>query len=304
MSILINWTNPPLPADNIVIYRSTASFDKSNLPSIHVTLPATATQWEDTTNILNVVYYYRIGRVKGNDIVLSREISMCERATFGHGGNSVIRGDWDCGYMGDVSADELFTTSALSSACGISSGYITTPNPTWRKFIHGGKLKFIPNAILKIGTFNWASFYNLGMVYGTDDNGAYASLTPVTQNKRVVKDGFTYKVRLIRSYKDNPTLPSSVINKTNNGGSELAEILGRIMTDSFISGNNRLTDKPKLLNTTANTIGASQGGVIALAGITGSGGTPMLGNGNYSNLSLLANSNSMGWLPVLELVDE
>lgn len=302
MSILINWTNPPLPADNIVIYRSTASFDKSNLPSIHVTLPATATQWEDTANILNVVYYYRIGRVRGSDIVLSREISMCERATFGHGGNSVIRGDWDCGYMGDVSADELFTTSALSSACGISYGNIVNPNPTWRKFIHGGKLKFIPNAVLRNGTFTWSGFYNLGMVYGTDDNGAYSSLTPVTQNKRVVKDGFTYKVRLIRSYKDDPTLPSYTINKTNNGGSELAEILGRIITDSFISGNNRLTDKPKLLSATSTIFFANQNSFIALAGISGTV-SPTLANGSYQAMSLVANT-PIGWLPVLELVDE
>lgn len=299
MSILINWTNPAQPADGIQIYRSTAPFDSSNLPAVLATLPANATEYEDATNLLNVVYYYRIARVVGSDIVLSKQLPLTERANMGPGGTTLIRGDYDTGYLGEVSADVLFTASALSTELSWSPGSVVTANPSWRKFIHDGKIKFIPSGPLRSNIGAWSAIYSQGLVYGSDDNGAYSSLTPTLQNRRVSKDGFTYKVRLIKAHgKASYSIPSSGPTKDSVPDSELAELITRLISHTMTNGTARWNNRPRLLN---DAVPASS--IIFMAGIY-STNCYSLHTSSIPYIQNISGVNSQAsWLPVLELED-
>lgn len=296
MSIKVNWTNPASAADSIRIYRSTTPFDASNLPAVLVSLAANAVEHIDTTNILNVVYYYRVGRVVGSDVVLSKQLALTERANMGPGGSAIIRGDFDCGYLGDVTADDLFTSAGLSTELGISFGTVHVTAPVWHKFIHEGKIKFIPNDFLRVNIGNWSTLYAAGLVYGSDDFGNNGGGANRIQNRRVSKNGNTYKVRCMKAHaKASPTMPNW-FTPDAVPDSEFAELITRIYQSTLFRGPARWNDRTKLLN---NAIPPTF--FNPLAGSTGMDIYAIHQNalnklGTFQNVQ-------MGWMPVLELVD-
>jgi hypothetical protein len=296
MSIKVNWTNPASAADSIRIYRSATPFDASNLPAALVTLAADAVEHIDTTNILNAVYYYRVGRVVGSDVVLSKQLALTERANMGPGSNVFIRGDADCGYMGDVTADDLFTTAGLSTELGISFGTVNAVSPTWHKFLHDGKIKFIPNNALRVHIGSWSTMYAAGLVYGSDDFGSNGGGANVLQNRRVSKGGNTYKVRLMKAHsKASPNMPSGFTPATVPD-SEFAELITRMYQSPLLSGAARWNDRTKLLN---EVIPPTY--YCPMAGATGTNIYAMHSS-TFAGLSSTYNSQ-IAWLPVLELVD-
>lgn len=302
MSILINWTNPAQPADGIQIYRSTAPFDSSNLPAVLATIPATDTEYEDTTNLLNVVYYYRVGRVIGSDLVLSKQLALSERTNLGLGPTALIRGDYDTGYFGTVTSDQLFTTASLSTELNFSVGTVIIASPKWHKFIHEGKIKFIPESAIRFGNFSWSSLYNNGLVYGSDDHGAYGSLTPVLQNRRVSKDGYTYKVRCVKVHgKSSQILARQNQDKTSTPDSEYSELVTRLMSDSSFSGANRWNDGGKLINSNFATL--SCGRIPLMAGLYGGSLAYFMNSSGLGQVNYTGVNSSHVWLPVLELED-
>lgn len=302
MSILINWTNPAQPADNIRIYRATAPFDLESLPAVLATLPATDTEYEDTTNLLNVVYYYRVGRVIGSDLVLSKQLALSERTNLGLGPTALIRGDYDTGYFGTVTSDQLFTTASLSTELSFSVGVVLTASPKWYKFIHEGKIKFIPESPIRYGSLAWSSLYNNGLVYGSDGHGAYGSLTPVLQNRRVSKDGYTYKVRCLKAHsKASKTLPVQNQSQTTTPDSEYSELVTRLMSDPAFSGANRWNEGGKLIN--SNYAALSGGRIPLMAGLYGGSLAYFMSSSGLGQIYYTSANSSHAWLPVLELED-
>lgn len=78
MAILLNWTNR-VTGDEIRIYRDTQPFTVASLPDVLVTISATATSHEDTTEIIaGTTYYYAVGVVSGSPekISLSEVIAI------------------------------------------------------------------------------------------------------------------------------------------------------------------------------------------------------------------------------------
>lgn len=94
---------------------------------------------------------------------------------------------------------------------GLTAGTVrpnagTTP---WLKMVYNGKFLFMPRDSLRYG-LSWNSVYQVGAVYGTDDNGLYPTGTPVNQHRvlQIVEDGKTWNLvpRLIRSTSTDPAI--------------------------------------------------------------------------------------------------
>ncbi len=267
MSNKLTWKNPNTLADSIVIYRSTSKIDKSALPAPLATLAKTEVEYIDTTNLLNVPYYYRIGRVSGLDIALSPNICLQERSELGAGPTTLLRGDFETGYFGSVSAADFFTTAELTTAVGLSTANssIVEANPTWHKFAHNGKIKYLPNKVLRVGTgINFFSLYNLGAAFGTDTTASELiqwnsspAVTPKVQDKRVTRDNRTYRVRLLQFLK-----PGVVVTTGYNieayheqgKGSEFQQLINKMVYDSNAGGALAWHNEPRLLNLLASDI--------------------------------------------------
>lgn len=232
MSIKIDW--PAMTVDSLTLYWSNAPFTLATLPGTSVVLSPTDTTYTDTTVPDQSVRYYMLEAVKAGAVT---QYSQCmlhgNFSKTGPGGNTVLRGDWNAGYMGFVPVAQLFTISQLRaavSANGLGGAPADGTMTGWYKFVFKGKILFMPNNICCTqGTCTWSQIYNLGLAYGVDGPGAAPfNLTtvaaqpaiPVTVNqKKVVTVGSdSFLVRLPK----NSTLPTdqSVADRSSFPGCE------------------------------------------------------------------------------------
>lgn len=108
------------------------------------------------------------------------------------------------GLYGILPANSFFTASEIFQAVGYSPA-ISTANPDWYKFFIDGKILFVSRSCISLQT-SWNSIYMAGAVYGRNDFGVVnANGMNRTQDATVTKDGFTYKVRLLKGASQDPT---------------------------------------------------------------------------------------------------
>lgn len=112
------------------------------------------------------------------------------------------------------------THSTFSSSVGMSYGtFVDQQAPlTVVKCIYNGTILLIPITHIK-RSVSWDNIYNRGLVYGDGQTGHPAAAYSTLQDKTVVYEGYTYKVRLIKGW-DNPDIElSSAVYYYPNGGS-------------------------------------------------------------------------------------
>jgi len=219
MSIKIDWS--PMSVDSLTLYWSDAPFTSASLPATKAVLSPSDVTYTDTTVPVNTTRYYMLEAVKaGANTQYSQCMLYGNFPKTGPGGNVVLRGDWNAGYMGFVPVAQLLTISGLRTALAVGSGLGSAPADNtmtgWYKFVFKGKILFIPNAICTAqGTCTWSQIYNLGLVYGVDGPGAApfnlttvgaqpAIAAPVNQKKVVTVGTDSFLVRLPK----NSTLPT------------------------------------------------------------------------------------------------
>lgn len=197
MTIRLNWINRNTDYDEIRIYRDTERFDTANLPEpIDVIGPAD--YYDDTTALRNVVYYYALGIVKGNDEVVSPIKVLANMPYTGPGRQTPLRGDYERGYFGTLTASELFASQELADMVGLTEGS-GLDDTYWHKFIDRGRILFIPHYPLR-RQVRWDTLYNLGLVFGVQGPGPdTVGLPAVEQWRTVLKDDHEFVVRLPRS---------------------------------------------------------------------------------------------------------
>ena len=111
--------------------------------------------------------------------------------------DGVIPTFYNVDYYGEVPASEFFTGDELSTLLGVTEGELQNSDTDWFKFSLHGKVLFIPKMTIR-HSVSWDYLYSKGLVYGTDDIGIAPTGTPTNQLKIVTKNGFNYKVRLLR----------------------------------------------------------------------------------------------------------
>lgn len=242
MAITIAW-----PASNagvataIRIYAATSKIADDALPAPIATLAGDATSfsWDPPTD--NTVYYFRIAIDRDADTDLGPNQPFGYFATTGPGPQAPIRGNWSLGYFGRVPVLEMISGSALRTALGVDGiGSVISDAQIqyYYKFVREGKILFYPAGAIMTNV-RWDQLYGLGLVYGTDDNGAYpagAALTPFNQKKIVTFAGFNFLARCFKG----STLPTTSLVTTaaaDKEGSEWDQTMGRVHTNAALSWN-------------------------------------------------------------------
>lgn len=187
MGVKLTWVNRGTALDNIKIYRGT---DKAGPFTLVATLDGAATSYEDTTvPTTNMVYWYTVNSVKGSGETASIPTPLGYFPDTGPGPQSLLMGDWEFGYFGEVFADMglLPTFDEVAAAGGFPRG--SDPLTKFRKWVIGGKIIFIPNAV--IGYYSMTSMvtYKLVKPYSTDS-------APVLS---LSKGNYGFKVRLAKA---------------------------------------------------------------------------------------------------------
>ena len=171
-----------------------------------------------------------------------------------------------------------------------------------------GGILFIPKMTIR-HSISWDNLYSKGLVYGTDDNGLAPTGTPTNQMRIVSKNGFNYKVRLIRGSSINPHNGTSGFNVAITQGSEWNELMYRVS-----SANPNGTGESFAMYTDAQlNIGHGHGSGSSRYRYTwcqeqhSVGSTYRVIRGSISVDSLNTITSSLtnfciGWRPVLELI--
>lgn len=121
----------------------------------------------------------------------------------GHGPQSLMGGDAQWGFYGEVASADFISGDALATAVGLSAGTSQNSTSDWLKFNANGRIVLIPKLTFR-NTVSWENIYQAGAVYGDDTNGLYPAGTARLQDAVVTIDGFDYRVRLLRGASTDP----------------------------------------------------------------------------------------------------
>lgn len=229
MAILLSWKNNNPPQNVLRIYRSETTFDTANLPAPLATLPGDAKSYTDTTAVGAKSYSYLLQVSNGQEVVYSKTPTITHIKNRGPGPQMLQQGDYDCGYFGEVSADEL---PSVFAAFGVAPGYIGTLNnypSVYHKFAWKGRILYYGAIMLSAVQVYGSSRNKLtrsGLVY----NFTNAALQATVQNVHS-KNGFSFHARCPRSTPENWDGTTSPFTKQNleNPDTEFNQILGSLM---------------------------------------------------------------------------
>ena len=109
----------------------------------------------------------------------------------------------------------------------VTQGTLQNSGTDWFKFGLGDKTLFIPKLAFRRSIY-WDHLCSRGLVYGADDNCVAPIGTPTNQLTIVSKDGYNYKVRLIRGSSVDPHNGTLGTNLAITQGSEWNELMYRV----------------------------------------------------------------------------
>lgn len=121
------------------------------------------------------------------EITVDGEV-VFEAINYGPGPATLIAGDMQAGFFGEVSASELISGTDLASLVGISQGTSQNSTVGWLKFAWQGKILFVAKKSFRSAT-SWDHINSANAVYG---------------GKTVDIDGLTYKIRLMKGALTDP----------------------------------------------------------------------------------------------------
>lgn len=327
MRIYLSWENLNTSAVKLEIYRGDAPLDRANLPATPiVTLTNGETSYIDEDGILlGKTYYYVFVTSNAGDRQVSDNQTVTAVSRRGPGSQILQQGDNALGYFGVMTAGELISGTALAAAVGLSAA--TAPNfvlyrsaPNWYKYVRNNKIIYVPEGPIATGV-TWSVLYALGLVFGSEDNGvtAYPPATLVLQDKKVTIGRDVFRVRLMRSWFDQPSADVPVAgNKVPYP--EYDDLVSPIyhqviptqrLNNLYLNGRYywsdfTMTGNMNAQNITAEPVGATMvfsRGPYSLSASLDESVTVATTNStlNYgANTGMTANVN---WYPVLELIE-
>lgn len=153
----------------------------------------------------------------------------------GPGSKTLIAGNEDIGFFGEVSSSELITYAGLKSHLGFSAGNVG-PDVGWLKFMHKGVVKFIAKKACYY-SLTWNALYAAGGIYGTNDNGRYPATTPKNQYKPFTVPDGTKTCKLVpRLLSGAPTDPvGQNAGEVTDYNSEYSDLLYRIIAGTHVN---------------------------------------------------------------------
>lgn len=216
------------------------------------------------------------------------------------GPSTLATGNLTTGYYGEVLPGDLISGTDLANAVGITTKTNYFPNASYLKFSYDNKTLFIPKQPFFINV-SWRALYLCGAVYGNDTTGRVPTgVTPTVQNRRVIINGVTYRVRLMRAVNTDP-YTTNTYNIDNPPNADMSE------WERLIMGISNGT----LGNLTAVDLGVNTSTTLSASAVysTYCQESHPLGSATYrivrgfttiSKLGTAVNDNAFGWRPVLE----
>ena len=134
------------------------------------------------------------------------EIKTKSVVNWGPGPRTVIGGDGDSGFLGEMTDAELISGQDLALAVGLSVGVAVNDGSGWLKFTHQGKILYIAKKPIR-KSISWDYLYQAGLVYGVDGPGLFPGTDGVAVNQEVVVPigaDHLMKVRLLTGGDVNP----------------------------------------------------------------------------------------------------
>lgn len=231
MAILLSWKNSNTTEVTIKIYRSTSPLDTSALPAALVTLPGDARTYTDETATGNVNYYYVVEATNGTTRIFAKSPSIINVKSRGPGPSILQQGDYDCGYFGEIAANEL---PIVTDAFGINPSYVTALRmlpQKYHKFAWKGRILYvgefsIGQAAVPNARSDQLKYLRSGLVY----NFTSAELAAQVPNI-VTKNKFSFHARSIRATPENwdGVANSYDVSVMSNPDTEFNQLAGSLM---------------------------------------------------------------------------
>lgn len=216
-------------------------------------------------------------------------------SNLGPGPKSLIGGDKNAGFFGEVPYNQFKNGVELASAINLTAGIVQNTNEPWLKFILDGKILYVAKKTFR-HTLSWDQINAVGAVVGT---------------KQISFGGNTYKVRLLKATVTDFQYNNS-FDPPETHGSEWNRLMYRVSGRPWYNAENTLASENIEEGDWAQYTEAQLNFVWQLAdgGVTmcqervgsdnirrGSGGVSHVWY-NPSNTA----ARTHGWRPVLELV--
>jgi hypothetical protein len=314
MAIKLVWTNPNIVAVTTKIYRGDTPINTANLAALTpiATLTAGETQYVDSDAQNRQRYYYVFSVSSSNDTVISRNYEFWGLPNSGPGGQVPLIGDYEFGYFGELTTAELFTGTELCSLLNFNTATFNSLSDSmvWYKIARKGRFLYIPAIPIRV-TLSWSNLYDAGLIYGVNGSGPYNSGTPRDQMRTVARGAHTFIVRTIRGASDGSnglfTMPATQATPPLEGiNSEWDDVMYPLF--SLVPSTQRVFN---YANRSFGDLQANSYLTLSQERIDGNlanclvRGTRTVGLAGLSSLNsqAITLASSVGWRPVLELVN-
>lgn len=221
----------------------------------------------------------------------------------------LLAGNPGAGIFGEVAATDLITGADLATAIGLTSGTAANSDIDWLKFSWQGKIIFMPKKHFRAG-LQWNHIYNAGAIFG---DGATGGTRQITIN------GLKYRVRVPRGLSPSidPRGESSSFTGSSCHGSEWNQLILPI-TNKFNEYSGWTGSYPSYVEQGLSSWGINYGSGDIAAFSPGVWCQEILsetrrvyrGGLSYPEYSRAINpgstysSESLAWVPVLELIED
>lgn len=252
MPIKIEWVDPNDEGAAVNIHRSlTPMLDEANLPAPIGTVSDGSKFYMDNNVVRNQLYYYRLsslGKAGSSELVITPNKAMAHMPYTGPGPQSIIRGNWECGYFGRMPINSLIAQSEMMSlitAGGSPVENVTTDNE-WHKFVYKGKIIFFPKYPL-CGTIAWDMIYKSGLVYGDIPDTEWPAWVKttygiITQKKKINVGSHEFTVRNPTSRTNPLSTGTTVVDQTGGEYDQFMSLVGRLRLYADPAGRNQVDD--------------------------------------------------------------
>lgn len=307
MRVKLKWVNRNNRPVQTKIYRTEAIVPNDQLGEPLVTLDGAILEWIDTAVVYGKTYYYVFGVIGGPSELFSTPLKIDAIYSTGPGPSKLEFGDQQLGWFGRVPALDFLTTSELQTLAGYPQVSVTNPLPGWDKWYRNGKILFIPSALCG-ENWSWNSLYTSGLVFGTDDDGAWRPAGLAARNQmKIIEKGFNrFIVRLPTGADDrnNPTrfvadnAPASIRRYSETADCHYPT------QNQWVPTTQRL---PRMTSVQNSLVGINSGRQVlcqeqyktgCLLGLPSSANT----SAALEALGEYLTTNARGWKPTLELI--
>lgn len=306
MPIRIDWIDPNGEGAAVNVHRATSPINETSLPAPIATVNGASFYVDDTVE-RNKLYHYRLsslGKAGSNELIVTPNKPIAYMPYTGPGPQTLLRGDWECGYFGRMSMGSLIAASELIEFGGFTAAVENVPNPPneWVKLVFKGKIIFVP-LFPVCGTLTWRSVYDAGLIYGDIPESewtpyAKSAFGIVPQRKRIQIGEHSFVVRNSTS-RGNP-LNTGTTTADYMGGEwdQLLALLARTRVYTDANGRTQLDDSDYPNYCSMTTDLSPTGAWVVGRGQAG---------GNFGvdtvNISVQAGNTipTLGWRPMLIL---